>query len=124
MLQAMDKISLYINKQEFYLEVPQTIAEYDTGLMHRRTLLANHGMLFLFDPKTNSSPRMWMKNTYIPLDMLFIGPDYKIACIVKNTKPLSLELLACNTPVAAVIELNAGEADKFHLQKNMKLLGK
>lgn len=64
---------------------------------------------------------MWMKNTYLPLDMLFIGSDYQIKCILEYTQPLSLTLLSCDEATLAVIELNAGEVNKFKLKKGMKL---
>jgi uncharacterized membrane protein (UPF0127 family) len=122
-VEAMSSLSLSINNHLFHLEVPQTIKEYNQGLMNRYSMPPSYGMIFLFDPKTKSRPTMWMKNTYVSLDMLFIGPDYKIACILQHTKPLSLELLSCDQPVLAVIELNSGDVDRFHLEKGMELQG-
>ena len=62
-----------------------------------------------------------MKNTTIPLDMLFIGPDLRIVGIVEKTKPLSLRPITCPHPTFIVIEFNAGEAKKYHLTPGMKL---
>ena len=122
-VKAMSALNLSLNNHLFYLEVPQSRKEYNQGLMYRHDLPPRHGMIFLFNSQIKSQPTMWMKNTYIPLDMLFIGTDYKITCILKQTKPLSLELLSCNAPVIAVIELNAGDVDRFHLEKGMELKG-
>lgn len=123
MTYAMDKMTVLINDHEFYLEVPETLSEYNEGLMYRKTLEHNRGMIFVYDPKNTNKAAMWMKNTYLSLDMLFIGPDYRIKCILEHTKPLSLERLTCNDSVLAVIELNAGEVDKFQLKKDMKIKG-
>ena len=116
-LQASTTTSLSINHHVFTIEVPRTIEEYDRGLMYQRHLDASHGMIFLIEPSQAREAAMWMKNTFIPLDMLFIGPDYRIACVIENTKPLSLKNIKCDKPVMAVIELNAGEAKQFHLTK-------
>ena len=120
MAQAMDKKMVTINNQSFHLEVPQTAKEYEQGLMYRHNLPAHQGMMFLF----NSDNRviLWMKNTYISLDLLFIGTDHRVACIVERATPLSIELLSCPVPVSAVLELNAGDVKKFHLEKGMSIL--
>lgn len=121
--QAMEQWTLSINNQPFYLEVPVLVTEYNQGLMYRHHLERRHGMIFVFDVNEKHKPTMWMKNTFIPLDMLFIGPDYRIACILEDTEPLSLTLLSCDRPVMAVIELNAGEANQFHLVNGMEIKG-
>ncbi len=121
MAHAMANLTVFINHHPFYLEVPKTVKEYDQGLMYRKSLAQNKGMIFVFDPKDKSRPTMWMKNTYIPLDMLFIGSDYRIQCILEQTQPLSLTLLSCNNTVLAVIELNAGDVEKFQLKKGMEI---
>lgn len=90
------------------------------GLQHRRRLPAKAGMLFDFGPERIVS--MWMKNTYIPLDMLFIDADGIIADIAERTTPLSLETIVSPVPVRAVLEVNAGtvaalgirEGDRVH----------
>lgn len=120
---AMERLTLTLNHHSFDLEVPISMKEYSQGLMYRHHLAERKGMIFLFDGKDASKPTMWMKNTYIPLDMIFIGPDYRIACILEHTKPLTLTLLSCNKPAIAVIELNAGEVRKFHLLKGMEIRG-
>jgi uncharacterized membrane protein (UPF0127 family) len=116
----MEHINVIINQHQFNLEVPVTKEEYTQGLMFRRTLPERHGMLFIFDPQ-GKPQAMWMKNTYLSLDMLFVGPDSKIACILEHTQPLSLTLLSCDAPVSRVIELNAGEVKKYHLEQGMNI---
>jgi uncharacterized membrane protein (UPF0127 family) len=76
------------------------------GLMFRRALAAGSGMLFVHDGEEVLS--MWMKNTYIPLDMLFIRKNGLIAHIHENAEPFSEEIISSVKPVAAVLELNAG----------------
>lgn len=119
--EAMNSLNLSINHHLFYLEVPENGAEYSQGLMYRHSLPSRHGMIFLFNAKDENRPKMWMKNTYIALDMLFIDSQYKIVCILTHTKPLSLQPLGCDAPAIAVIELNAGEVDRFHIVKGMAL---
>ena len=73
-------------------------------------LPSDEGMLFPEDkPKIMS---MWMKNTLIPLDMLFIDTRGKIVCLLANAKPESLEILSCDKPVKAVLEIGGGEAER------------
>ena len=76
--------------------------------MFRQSLAPNHGMLFPFDP-----PKMagfWMKNTLIPLDMIFIKADGTIANIAENTVPLSLDPVVSADEVAAVLEITGGRS--------------
>jgi uncharacterized protein len=120
---AMERLTLSLNNHQIRLEVPLSIKEYNQGLMYRHYLAESSGMIFLFDGKATSKPTMWMKNTYISLDMIFIGPDYRIACILEHTQPLSLIPLSCEEPAIAVIELNAGEVSRFHLMKGMEIKG-
>lgn len=85
------------------------------GLMYVRDLPAGQGMLFV-----NESPRVssfWMKNTYIPLDLLFIDARGRIVEIFANATPLSLEPLGANVPVRAVLELRGGESARRGIRK-------
>jgi len=93
------------------VEVAQTDAERTQGLMFRKSLPEQHGMLFDF--KVDQPVYMWMKNTYIPLDMLFIRSDGTIARIAANTTPLSTATIASGEPVRAVIEIAGGAAKKL-----------
>jgi len=95
------------NKQHvFTVELAQTEQQQDTGLMFRTVVPADTGMLFPW-PQPQVS-QMWMKNTIAPLDMVFIGPDHKIAAIADNTVPYSLRAIASGVPVIATLELQAG----------------
>lgn len=92
----------------FNVEVARTAAEQERGLMFRQSLAPRAGMLFPFDPPQTAV--FWMKNTYIPLDMIFIRANGTIARIAANTTPLSLEPVSAGEAVAAVLEIAGGEA--------------
>lgn len=94
----------------FSVEVMRTPAERSQGLMHRKYLAPDAGMLFDFGQPTPVS--MWMKNTYIPLDMLFITEAGKIQSIEANTTPLSTEIISSRGRVRFVLEVNAGTAEE------------
>lgn len=98
----------------FSIEIAQTDAQKEQGLMFRAALPTAHGMIFLQDPPRPAS--MWMKNTLIPLDMVFIGPDWKIQTIHKNAEPYSLTPIPSSGPVAAVLELAGGTAQLLGLE--------
>mgnify|MGYP004704757921 CR=1 FL=1 len=92
----------------FRVEVARSPAEQSRGLMFRSAMGADEGMIFPMDP-----PRMaafWMKNTVIPLDIIFVGPDGRISNIAANTVPYSLESVASEGTAKAVLELNGGRA--------------
>ncbi|WP_018390867.1 DUF192 domain-containing protein [Ancylobacter sp. FA202] len=88
------------------IEMAVTPAQRSKGLMYRTELAPNAGMLFDFGVDQPIS--MWMKNTYIPLDMLFIRSDGRIASIATDTVPLSTATISSGVPVKAVLELPAG----------------
>ncbi len=91
-------------------ENAETPAEQQKGLMFRKTMDVNHGMLFVFDHTEVKT--FWMKNTYIPLDIIFISEDMEIDSIAKNTKPRQTEVLySSNSEVKFVLEVNAGFTD-------------
>lgn len=93
------------------VELATTAAQRSHGLMFRRTMAADHGMLFDFGRDTYVS--MWMKNTFIPLDMLFIDAAGRVAHIARDTKPMSLDIIDAPGRVRAVLELNAGAAARL-----------
>jgi uncharacterized membrane protein (UPF0127 family) len=100
--------------QQFNVWVADTAARQQQGLMFVRDLPAGEGMVFI-----NEKPRvaaMWMKNTYISLDMLFVTPDGRIAKIAENTVPHSLKTVGADVPVIAVVELKGGEAGRRGLK--------
>ena len=94
----------------FLVEVADTPEAMSRGLMWRTSLAGNHGMLFVYDSPRHAS--FWMKNTLIPLDILFIAAEGRIHWIAYDTEPLSLETIPSRVPVRAVLEIAAGVADK------------
>lgn len=97
--------------QVFAVEVMQTPEERSKGLMYRRELPMGRGMLFDFSPEQNVS--MWMKNTYISLDMIFIRADGRILRIAENTTPESEVIIPAGGPVRGVLEVIGGTSKKL-----------
>jgi uncharacterized protein len=95
----------------FAVEMASTPQEQEKGLMFRRELPEGQGMLFDFHQEQPTS--FWMKNTYIPLDMIFIRGDGRILRIAENTVPLSEALVPSGGPVRAVLEVIGGTAKKL-----------
>lgn len=95
----------------FTVEVARNDADRAQGLMYRRSMPPDHGMLFDFEKPQLLT--MWMKNTYIPLDMLFIRADGTIARIAADAEPLSTQVIPSGEPVPFVLELNAGTAARL-----------
>ena len=94
----------------FSVELAQTDEERAKGLMFRRDLPEGQGMLFDFGRDENVS--MWMKNTYVPLDMIFIAANGRIVRIAENTQPMSTRIIPSGGPVRAVLEVIGGTAKK------------
>jgi uncharacterized protein len=91
---------------EFRVELAATPAERARGLMFREALADDHGMLFDFgDPQPVT---MWMRNTFIPLDIIFIKADGRISRIARDAQPLSDKVIDSGEPVSAVLELRGG----------------
>lgn len=99
----------------FIVEVARTEAQQAQGLMHRRALASDAGMLFPFDPPRPAA--FWMRNTLIPLDMIFVRPDGTIARIAANTVPMSEEPTGVEEPVTAVLELRGGRAAELGIRE-------
>jgi len=95
----------------FAVEMATTEEEKTTGLMYRKELADGKGMLFDFSPEQEIS--MWMKNTYIPLDMIFIRSDGRILRIAENTEPLSTKVIPSRGLAKGVLEVIAGTAQKY-----------
>jgi uncharacterized membrane protein (UPF0127 family) len=115
--QALETLSIATQggqKQSFRVEVARNDADRAQGLMFRRSMPADQGMLFDFGRVEPVS--MWMQNTYLPLDMLFIRPDGTIVRIAANTEPLSTRTIPSGEPVLAVLELNAGTAARLGIK--------
>jgi uncharacterized membrane protein (UPF0127 family) len=95
----------------FTVEIADTEAAREKGLMFRKSLPEGTGMLFDF--KTEQPVGFWMQNTYIPLDMIFIKADGRIAKIVENARPMSTTIIPSGVPVLAVLEVIGGTARKL-----------
>ena len=104
----------------FRVEVARTEPQRRRGLMFRRHLAADAGMLFLFDREGPVS--MWMRNTRIPLDMLFIARGGRIVRIEERTVPLSEATIPSGWPVVAVLELNAGTVSRLGIRPGSRVL--
>jgi hypothetical protein len=117
--------TLFINNSKkelirFNVEIADTPEEQAKGLMYRTNMPDDQGMLFLFrKPKVIN---MWMKNTYIPLDILFINRNGVIKKIVKNATPGSLKTISSDVSVIAALEINAMMADSHFIRVNDVIL--
>jgi uncharacterized membrane protein (UPF0127 family) len=98
----------------FSVDLATTDEERTRGLMFRRSLPESYGMLFDF--KRDQDVSMWMKNTYVSLDMIFIRSDGRIARVAESTEPESERIIPSGGPVRAVLEVIAGTAKKFGIQ--------
>jgi len=98
----------------FQVEVADTPAKREIGLQYRRELATDRGMIFLFPAPSLQS--FWMKNTPLPLDMIFIGSDRKIAGIVEQTAPFSLEPRSVGAPSQFVLEINGGLSKRLGIR--------
>jgi len=100
-------------KFPFDIELALTPPQMEQGLMFRRSLAADAGMLFDYgDPQPIA---MWMKNTLIPLDMIFIGKDGKVVDFRERAVPMSLDTIEPKVPARAVLEVNAGTVSRLDL---------
>lgn len=101
-------------RHKFTIELADNDERRTLGLMYRTTLAADAGMLFDF--KMDQPVTMWMRNTRLPLDMLFITRDGRIANIAQRTVPFSETSIYSSGPVRAVLELNGGTAERLGLK--------
>jgi uncharacterized protein len=106
-------------KTEFIAEIADSEALRQHGLMFRYTLPQDRAMLFDFGQERPAG--MWMKNTYISLDMIFIRADGTVATVAANTVPHSLEVIGSEEPVLAVLEVAAGTAKRIGLKLGDKV---
>lgn len=108
-----------MNNHCFHIEIAQTQEQREKGLMYRDSLKSNKGMLFIFTNEDYHS--FWMKNTKIPLDIIWISSDLKVVHIEQNVLPcLSDPCLSYDSPKPAlyVLEINAGETEKCNIKLN------
>lgn len=107
-------------RHDFRVWIADTPARQTQGLMFVRDLPAGQGMLFVHREPLVAS--MWMKNTFIPLDMLFIDARGRIVSIAENTTPHSLDTISAGRPVTAVLELRGGEVARRAIRRGDRVL--
>ncbi len=98
----------------FAVEVMRTRDELERGLMFRREMATDHGMLFDFGAPQPVT--MWMKNTYLALDMVFIASDGRVVSVKQDAEPLSEKTISSGGDVLGVLELDAGTAKRIGLK--------
>ncbi|MCH7796806.1 MAG: DUF192 domain-containing protein [Proteobacteria bacterium] len=108
------------SRHRFEVELALDNEQRAQGLMYRRDLADDAGMLFLYGREWPVS--MWMRNTFIPLDMLFIAGDGRIVRIVERTVPQSLETISSGRPVTGVLEVNGGTVARLGIQPGDRVL--
>ena len=113
-------VSIYNKNITFNVEVAKTIEERRIGLMYRKKLLNNEGMLFIF-PREKII-QLWMKNTYIPLDIIFISENKVIVDIKKNMEKLSETIIRSKVKSKYALEFNAGLINKLDIEIGDKVL--
>ena len=107
---------------EFVVELALSHRQQMQGLMFRRSMAPDAGMLFVYG--RNEPTAMWMKNTYIPLDIVFIAADGRIVKIAERTVPLSLATISSGGPVVGVLELNAGTTSRLGIKPGDRVRAK
>lgn len=103
----------------FKVELAVTLEEQAKGLMYRKSLKPDAGMLFIFNK--DEMQHFWMKNTFIPLDLVFITSRLDVASIHGNAKPLDETSMTSVLPVKYVLEINAGKADHCKIKIGSKV---
>jgi uncharacterized protein len=106
---------------KFQIELATDDAQREQGLMFRQTMAPDAGMLFIYDHVQPVA--MWMENTYIPLDMLFIAADGHVVNIRQRAVPHSQENIPSDGPVKAALELNGGTVSRLGIQVGDKVAG-
>lgn len=106
---------LKLDNKLFTLEIAKTPSELERGLMNRTSIDKNAGMLFIFE---DEYPRIfWMKDTYIPLDIIFLDSKFNVVNIYTNTKTnQTSEVYPSNFPVKYVVELNSGVVNEYNIK--------
>ena len=113
-------VSIYNKNITFNVEVAKTVQERRIGLMYRKKLLNNEGMLFIF-PREKII-QLWMKNTYVPLDVIFISKKKVIVDIKKNMEKLSETIIKSKVKSKYALEFNAGLVNKLDIKIGDKVL--
>lgn len=102
------------------IEIADDAYQRETGLMYRQSLEEDSGMLFIFENEAQRG--FYMKNTYIPLDLIFLNENFRIVSISRNATPKSLETIPSNKPAQYVLEVNAGFSEKWNLKTGDRLI--
>ena len=120
--EKLERLVIRVSGREIKLnvEVARTPRQQRAGLMFRRSLPADRGMLFIYPYQ--SIVKMWMKNTHIPLDMVFINSKGIVKKIVERTVPFSLSVISSGEPVRAVLELNGGTSNRIGLKRGDQVI--
>lgn len=105
--------------QKLDIELAESDYEHQTGLMYRESMEDNQGMLFIYDTERVRS--FYMKNTYIPLDIIYYEADSSLVSIQKNAKPRDETALASEGPTQFILEINGGLSDEWGLEKDDKM---
>ncbi len=115
---GLDQMALTIasggKTHRFTVEAARTFEQQQTGMMNRNSLAPDRGMIFPYDPPQPVA--FWMKNTLIPLDLVFIAPGGKILRIEENAVPYSLDQIPSGGPIEAVLELAGGRSAELGLK--------
>ncbi|HQC50699.1 MAG: hypothetical protein BWY40_00970 [bacterium ADurb.Bin270] len=106
--------TIVIGEASFSVEIAESDEERRLGLMNRESIPPNYGMWFVF-PELVREP-FWMKDTQIPLDIIFVGDDMRVVDIIKNATPGSEDLLKSKDPYRYVLEVNSGSADRYDIE--------
>jgi len=106
--------------QKLDIELAESSYEKQTGLMYRKTMQPNQGMLFVYSEESIHS--FYMKNTYIPLDLIFFGKDSSVVSFQENAKPLDETSLPSKVPAQFILEVNAGKAEEWQLSEGDKMI--
>lgn len=114
-------VTTHAGSHTFHVEIADDDRERMFGLMYRREMARDAGMLFDFQEEQPES--FWMENTYIPLDMLFIKADGTIDSIARRTTPLSRESVPSKAPVRYVLEINGGVSDALGIRPGDRVSG-
>lgn len=108
------------SRHDFDIYLATNFEQQRRGLMFVRDLPERTGMLFVYDEEATHS--MWMKNTYIPLDIVFARSDGTISSVIRDTEPQSLRSLGSTEPVTFVLELNAGVTRRYNIGAGSRLI--
>lgn len=120
--EILEENKVCLNNKCFIVEIVDTLEERTKGLMDRESLAQDRGMLFVFDKEEEYS--FWMKNTLIPLDIIWINKDKQVVDIEKNVQPCQVDpcqRYSPNQKAKYVLEINAGQSDQTQIKIGDKL---